>query len=140
MTKSDAARGAFYATLALSLGAILGAQPASASDDLLPPAHIRAATGWDRWETERNAAQAEALAFENQTQKDAAMSLSPAERFSRMQAVLAHFQVPAEAESQPFVEDLAHLQSAEGIRPMLRLLDRDGAFARFARAEGNVLR
>lgn len=59
----------------------------------------------------------------------------PREAYSRTRAVLDHFGVAEEDESQPQVERLAGLQTAAGLARVLPYLDPTGQFARFSASE-----
>ncbi|HTL13281.1 MAG TPA: hypothetical protein VL588_12380, partial [Bdellovibrionota bacterium] len=112
---------------------VLASGAARASDDGLPPEFIRENTGWNDWQARIDAANAESLAFEKETP---AVTITPLESFLRTEAVLDHFGVPAEPDSQPLVQDLSGYQSAAGVARILPYLDRDRAFPRIAKLEG----
>lgn len=59
-------------------------------------------------------------------------TLSPEETFSRSQAVLEHFDVPAEPDSQPQLVFYQGIQTLDGINALLPYFDPSSEFAKFA--------
>jgi len=64
--------------------------------------------------------------------KSMARSINAREAFARTQAVLQHFGVPDEPDSQPLVDDLNGLQTTAGIAKRIPFLDLSGGFQNFS--------
>ncbi|MCM2321734.1 MAG: N-acetylmuramoyl-L-alanine amidase [Oligoflexia bacterium] len=58
--------------------------------------------------------------------------LEPREAFERARAILEHFGVPPEEDTQASLADLQGAQTSSGLALALPFLDRDGAFARYS--------
>ena len=64
--------------------------------------------------------------------KSRARSINAREAFARTQAVLQHFGVPDEPDSQPLLDDLNGLQTTAGIAERIPFLDLSGGFQNFS--------
>jgi N-acetylmuramoyl-L-alanine amidase len=67
------------------------------------------------------------------------LKLNPEDAFTRTQAVLSNFGVPAEADSQPLLASFQNLQTSQGVQDLLPYFDMKNEFTQFAQISSTAL-